>query len=74
MPKQDFTLEQLDFINSALAYYLTVVEDEYDESGLDFDEDYESSPAYIKMDKQRREIEAIQRIVLKKLNNKGENK
>jgi hypothetical protein len=74
MPKHDFTPKQLDFINSALAYYLTVVEDEYDESGLDFDENYESDPAYIKMDKQRREIEEIQRIVLRKLNNKGENK
>lgn len=74
MAKQEFTRKQLDLINSAVAYYLTVVEDEYDETGLDFDENYESDPAYIKMDKQRREIEAIQEIVLRKLNNKGENK
>lgn len=74
MPKQNFTRKQLDFINSALAYYLTVVEDEYDENGLDFDENYESDPAYIKMDKQRRQIYAIQEIILGQLNNKGENK
>ena len=73
MAKQDFTLKQLNLINSAVSYYLTVVEDEYDENGLDFDENYQSDPAYIKMDKKRRQIYEIQEIILEKLNKGGKN-
>lgn len=73
MQKQRLSRKQWDLIHDAVLYYETVVEDECNSGRFEFDENYESDPAYIEMNRRLSELSEIIAIVSRKIN-KGENK